>query len=142
VGVYHAMLVRSAYKQTLGPPCAGMQFEKLALEVGALKAGLKTTTSPVLRGSSGVEHRFDVLFTDGARKYAFDFYPSVTETEVVKSYAKKFDTGCAVNIVCPAGAATEAARQLALTYGMRLLTPEGAAAFFALERAAPRRTSG
>ncbi|MDG6988785.1 MAG: hypothetical protein JRN21_05595 [Nitrososphaerota archaeon] len=117
-----------------------MEFEKLALEVSALKAGLNPVTPHVLQGSSGVEHRFDLLFSDGTRNYAFDFYDSVTDVQVVVSYAKKFDAGCQVSIVSPPGTVTKEAKQLALSYNMHLLTPEAAETFFALERAAPRRT--
>lgn len=119
-----------------------MEFEKLALEVSALKSGLTAVSPHVLQGESGVEHRFDLLFNDGARFYGFDFYEEVTDVEVVKSYAKKFDAGCAVSIISPAGTVTEQAKELALYYNMRLLTPEGASTFFALEKAAPRRTFG
>ncbi|MDG7011287.1 MAG: hypothetical protein JRN57_04115 [Nitrososphaerota archaeon] len=119
-----------------------MEFEKLALEVSAQKAGLKSVTPHVLQGSSGVEHRFDLLFTDGLRNYAFDCYESVTDIEVVKSYAKKFDTGCSVSIVSPAGKVSDAAKELALHYDMRILAPEAASTYFALERAVPSRTFG
>ena len=119
-----------------------MEFEKLALEVSALKAGLKAVNPRVIRGTSGVEHRFDLLFSDGARNYAYDFYESVGEVEVVKSYAKKFDAGCTLSIISPAGRVSDAAKDLALSYNMRLLTPEAATTFFALERAAPRHTFG
>ena len=119
-----------------------MEFEKLALEVSALKAGLTPVSPHVLQGASGVEHRFDLLFTDGARYYAFDFYDRVTDVEVVKSYAKKFDAGCSVSVISPLGAVTADAKTLAISYNMRLLTPEAASTFFALERAAPMRTFG
>ncbi|MDE1858694.1 MAG: hypothetical protein KGI26_06495 [Thaumarchaeota archaeon] len=119
-----------------------MEFEKLAVEVGALKAGLTAVTPHVLQGGSGVEHKFDMLFSDGARNYAFDFYDTVTDIEVVKSYAKKFDSGCSVSIISPAGSVTDAAKELALSYNMRLLTPEAASTVFALEKAALRRTFG
>lgn len=119
-----------------------MEFEKLALEVSALKAGLTEVTPHVLQGNSGVEHKFDMLFSDGARNYAFDFYEAVTDVEVVKSYAKKFDSGCHVSIISPGKGVTDAAKELALSYNMRILTPEAASTFFALEKAAPRRTFG
>ena len=119
-----------------------MEFEKLALEVSAMKAGLKAVSPHVLQGASGVVHNFDLLFSDGSRKYAFDFYESVTDVEVVRSYAKKFDSSSSVNIICPPGAAAESAQKLALVYNMRILAPEAAATFFAMERAAPRRTFG
>ncbi|MDG6898811.1 MAG: hypothetical protein JRM99_08870 [Nitrososphaerota archaeon] len=119
-----------------------MEFEKLALEVSAIKAGLSTVTPGTLKGASGVVHKFDLLFTDGERKYAFDFYGSVADVEVVKSFAKRFDTGCYVSLIAPAGAVTEQAKGLALFYNMRILTPDAAATYFALEKAAPVGTFG
>lgn len=121
---------------------ASMEFEKLALEVSAIKAGLKPVSPHVLQGDSGVEHRFNLLFSDGVRHYAFDFYDSVTDVEVVKSYAKKFDSGCSVHIICPSDRVTDDARRLAQGYNMRLLSPEATATFFVLEPVPPRRTFG
>ena len=119
-----------------------MEFEKLALEVSARKAGLTAVKPRVLQGSSGVEHKFDLLFTDGDHFHAFDFYEEVTDVEVVKSFAKKFDVGCPVSIVSPPGKATEGAQKLALSYGMRIITPDAVPTVFALEGAAPQRTFG
>ena len=119
-----------------------MEFEKLALEVSAQKAGLTAVTPRVLRGASGVEHRFDLLFTDGARYYGFDFYSRVTDIEVVTSYAKKFDSGCSVNIICPSDRVTDDARRLAQAYNMRLLSHGAAATFFVLEPVPPQGTFG
>lgn len=114
-----------------------MQFEKLALEVSAQKAGLAEVAPHVLQGTSGVEHRFDLLFSDGERRYAFDFYESVTDIEVVTSYAKKFDCGCTVSIIAPPEGVTEGAKELALAYNMRVLSPGAASSFFALEKTVP-----
>lgn len=119
-----------------------MEFEKLALEVSAMKAGLKAVSPHVLQGGSGVEHRFDLLFSDGRRNYAFDFYESVSEVEVVKSYAKRFDAGAVVSIVSPTEGVTEEARRLALGYGIKIIAPDAARSFFALERVPPRRVFG
>lgn len=121
---------------------ASMEFEKLALEVSAIKAGLTPVTPHVLQGDSGLEHRFGLVFTDGSRNYAFDFYENVTDIEVVRSYAKKFDVRTSVNIICTSGNVTELARKLALSYDMSILGPGSAKTFFALERAVPRRTFG
>jgi hypothetical protein len=119
-----------------------MEYEKLVLEVSAIKAGLTPVSPHVLQGSSGIQHRFNLLFSDGSHYYAFDFYDSVTEVEVVKSYAKKFDLRCRVNIVCPAGKATQEAVQLALGYNMRILAPEAASSFFTLQRVTSRSSFG
>jgi hypothetical protein len=119
-----------------------MEFEKLALEVSAMKAGLTAVSPHVLQGGSGVEHRFDLLFSDGERYHAFDFYNTVTDVEVVKSYVKKFDVGASVNIVCPSDRVTPGARSLAQGYNIRLLHRGSVESFFTFEKAAPRRTFG
>lgn len=119
-----------------------MDFEKLALEVGAMKAGLEAVSPHVLQGGSGIRHRFDLLFADGSRYYGFDFYDHVSEVEVVKSYAKKFDAGAVVSLVSPADGVTEEARRLAYSYGIRIITPDEAGSFFAQERVPPRRVFG
>lgn len=119
-----------------------MEFEKLSLEVGALKAGLATVDPRVLQGVSGVEHRFDLLFTDGHSYFAFDFYESVTTMDVIRTFAKKFDSKATVNIVSRSGGADGDARSLAAAYGMRILTPDAVEGFFALEKVAPRHAFG
>ena len=119
---------------------ANMEFEKLALEVGAIKAGLNPVTPHVIQGATGIDHRFNLVFSDGTRAYAFDFCDRVTEIEVVKSYAKKLDTGASVNIVCTSGEITARARELAVSYDMRIITSRAVETFFAMERAAPKHT--
>ena len=119
-----------------------MEFDKLVLEVSAVKAGLSPITPPVLQGTSGVNHDFVLLFSDGNRYYAFDFYDRVTRIEVLKSFVKKFDTQSSVNIVCTGNEVTEGARTLALGYDMKIIAPESAESFFELQKAAPRRAFG
>lgn len=97
-----------------------MEFEKLAVEVNAAKAGLTEVDPPTLKGESGVQHRFNLLFSDGNSTYAFDFYERVTEIQVIRSYVKKFDTGSSVGIVCLSGKVTEGAEALAGSYGMSI----------------------
>jgi len=111
-----------------------MELEKLALEVSAAKAGLKPVSPNVLRGESGIDHRVSLLFTDGTKKYGFDFYEKVTEIEVVRSFAKKFDTKAPINLVCLSGEATPGARMLAKEYGMKVLSPKAAETFFVFEQ--------
>ncbi len=119
-----------------------MEYEKLALEVSAIRAGLTAVNPHVLPGDSGVDHTFNLLFTDGSRYYAFDFYERVTDIEVVKSFAKKLDTRSSVNIVCMGVDVTKEARLLAASYDMHILSPGGAETFFTRQRAAPRRIFG
>jgi hypothetical protein len=110
-----------------------MEYEKLALEVGAIKAGLTPIAPPIVQGDSGVSHRFTLLFSVGNRLYGFDFYEEVTEIEVVRSYAKKFDSRASVNLVCTSGKMTEGAKTLAVSYDMRILGPKAAETFFVFE---------
>jgi hypothetical protein len=112
-----------------------MDFEKLALEVSAAKAGLKPVSPQVVRGDSGIDHRVTLLFTDGAKLYGFDFYESVTEIEVVRSFAKKFDCKVNINLVSLTGEVTQGAMALANGYAMKVLSPKAAENFFAFEEA-------
>jgi len=116
-----------------------MEFEKLALEVSAARAGLKPVTPHVLRGDSGIDHKVNLLFTDGTRLYGFDFYETITEIEVVRSFAKKFDCKVPINLVCLSGEITEGAGKLAEGYGMKVLSPKAAESFFVFEEA-PSKT--
>jgi hypothetical protein len=112
-----------------------MEFEKLAIQVSATNAGLKPVTPPMLKGESGVVHRFTLLFSDSGSSYALDFYEKVTEVEVIRSYVKGFDTKASVAVVCLSGNTTEEARTLARTYGVLILGPENTEGFFATEKA-------
>jgi hypothetical protein len=118
-----------------------LEFERLAVEVGATKAGLKPVVPRTVQGESGVVHSFSLLFSDGGRFHAFDIYDSVSDIEVVKSYAKKLDTGCSVDIVCPDGKVTGGADRLAASYGIRVVSPEAAAALLTPEEAPLRRSN-
>ena len=115
-----------------------MEYEKLALELSAAKAGLRPVKPGVLHGESGVEHRVTVLFTDGSRFLGFDFYDKVTEFEVLRSYVKKLDTGATLRIVSLREEATEGAKGLAAGYGINILSPKAAEALLATEGDAPR----
>jgi hypothetical protein len=117
-----------------------MEYEKLVLELSARRVGLKPVTPRILRGASGVDHRVSLLFTDDSNLYAFDFYDLVTEIEVVRSYAKKFDSKANVNIVCLSGDATEQARSLAHSYDMKILSPKALESFFVFEPLANKLT--
>ncbi len=117
-----------------------MEFEKLALEVSAAKAGLKPVSPQVLRGDSGIDHKVNLLFTDGARLYGFDFYESVTEIEVVRSFAKKFDCKVSINLVSLSGEVTKGAMALADGYAMKVLSPKAAESFFVFEQASAQAT--
>ena len=107
-----------------------MFAEKLSLEVEAAKLGWYIVKPPRIVGNSGVEHSFSFLATSGRVKYAFDVYDQVTELEVLKSYARKFDTGSIVNLVSAKGTASAEAQSLAKEYGMKVLAPEEISPFF------------
>jgi hypothetical protein len=104
--------------------------EKLTLEVEAAKLGWYIVKPPRIVGTSGVEHTFSFVASSGRMKYAFDVYDQVTELEVLKSYARKFDTGSVVNLVSTKKSATTLAESLAKEFGMKILWPEEIASFF------------
>ncbi len=110
-----------------------MKFEGLSLEVAAKNAGLLVVKPPVLRGKSGVDHRFDVLVSDGPRFYGFDFYESINEMDVLRSYIKKFDTSAVVGLVCGTGKVALEAGVLAKEYEMQVLPPDRLSGFFTRE---------
>jgi hypothetical protein len=118
-----------------------MEYEKLVIELSARKAGLTPVTPHVLKGDSGIDHKVSLLFTDGSRLYGFDFYDTVGELEVVRTYAKKFDSKASINIVCLRGEITEAARSLAHSYDMRILSPKTVEEFLIFEPVANRAES-
>lgn len=107
-----------------------MKFESLSLEVAAKTAGLLVVKPAVLNGKSGVEHRFDSLVSDGPRFFAFDFYDSVGDMDVLRTYIKKFDTGATTEIVCSSGKVTGDAATLAREYGIEILAPDQISTFF------------
>ncbi len=107
-----------------------VKFEGLALEVAAKNAGLMIVKPAVLHGKSGVDHKFDGLVSDGPRFYAFDFYESVDEIDVLRTYIKKYDSGASTNMVCTSGKITPNAASLAREYGVEILGPEGLGPFF------------
>ena len=108
-----------------------MYTERLLLEVQASRVGWTTIKPPLVKGTSGTLHSFSFLASSGAVLYGFDFYDTVTEIEVLKSYIKSFDTGTGVQIVVGVGKATEKAKALAREYGMRMLLEEEIRPYFA-----------
>jgi hypothetical protein len=104
--------------------------ERLALEVNAAALGLEVVNPPVVIGRSGVAHRFTFLASSGNRYYAFDLYDAATETEVLRSYIKAFDTGVVINVVCSQGKRDEMAQRLAAEYNMKILTEPEIPTFF------------
>jgi hypothetical protein len=121
--LYHNFSPRETQRTTLFA-------ERLTLEVEASKLGWYTVKPPRIVGNSGIEHSFSFVATSGHVKYAFDVYDQVTELEVLKTYARKFDTGSIVNLVSAKGTATSEAQNLAKEYGMKILRPEEVSPFF------------
>jgi hypothetical protein len=114
-----------------------MEYERLVLEVGARKAGFAPVVPRAATGNSGVEHRFSSLFTDGRRYIAFDFYDSVSDKEVLRSYTKKLDVGCSLVIVAPLNKVAAAAKKLAHEYSLKIIDPKAVPTYFVLELVAP-----
>jgi hypothetical protein len=100
-----------------------MEYEKLALEVRAHKAGLSVIKPPFVVGSSGVRHRFTFLASEGPALSAFDICEQVGVMEVIRTYAKKLDTGVAACIVNLGARIDSEISRLASSYGIDILGP-------------------
>lgn len=107
-----------------------MYYERLALRSRLLVVGLKVIKPPVLRGESGVEHRFSLVAVDGPHIYGFDIYPDAGAVEVLRTYIKKLDIGASTFIVCLSGKPSDEAQRLASGYGIRILGPGEIEALF------------
>jgi predicted RecB family endonuclease len=119
-----------------------MSYERLALEVGATLSGLDVVKPAVIRGTSGVEHRFTFVAAEGPLTYAFDVYTELGELEVIRTYIKKLDTGARTLIVCPSGKVKPEARDMSTSYGIEILGPNEVEDFFGknvARQAAPTR---
>lgn len=90
-----------------------------------MKSRWQIVTPPTLAGRSGVTHRFDLVARDGQDTRAFDIYEQLTETDVIKTYIKKLDTGASACIVCLSEKMTEGAGKLASEYGLNVLRSDG-----------------
>ena len=98
-----------------------MYYERLSLEVIAAKSHWQVVSPPTLTGRSGVTHRFDFVAMDGKDKLVFDICERLSETDVIKTFIKKLDTGASAYIVCLTEKMTEGAGKLAEEYGMKIL---------------------
>ena len=107
-----------------------MYYEKLALEVGATVAGFDVVKPAVVRGASGVEHRFTFVAADGPEVYAFDVCSQVGQGEILRTYVKKMDTGARTFVVCLSGRPDAQAKELARIYGIDVLSPSDVGDFF------------
>ena len=107
-----------------------MYYEKLALEVGATVAGFSVVKPAVIRGASGVEHRFTFVAADGSQFYAFDVCREAGEIEVLRAYVKKMDTGARTFLICLSGRAVGEAKEMARDYGIEILNPSQVGDFF------------
>jgi len=109
---------------------AKMYYEKLALEVGATVAGLDVVKPAVISGESGADQRFTFVAADGDEMYAFDIYTDVRETDILRTYVKKMDTGANTFVVCLSGRPDAKAKELARNYGIDVLSPMDVGDFF------------
>ena len=107
-----------------------MRTTLLHMEAEATRRGWKPLSPPTLRGRSGVEHPFGFLVVEGDRIHAFDFCDACTEFTLVGEFAKKFDTGVDVNLICLSGKVTEGARDLSSVYEIDIITKLDVAGFF------------
>lgn len=61
---------------------------------------------------------------DGQESLAFDIFERLGETDVIRTYIKKLDTGASVYIVCLNEKMTVGASKLASEYGLKVLPPD------------------
>lgn len=115
-----------------------MYYERLSLEIIAAKSHWQIVSPPTLRGHSGVTHRFDFVAMDGQDSLAFDICEQLSETDVIKTYIKKLDTGASACIVCLTEKVTEGARRLASEYGLKVLRSDNIESAFMAARIRPQ----
>ncbi len=78
----------------------------------------------VIKGRSGVEHRFNVVGeAHGGSKHGFLFYDRVEREDVISAFMRRMDTEVNVHIVHSGGVSDEAAK-LAKSYSIRLIPLE------------------
>ena len=117
-----------------------MYYEKLALEVIAARSHWGVASPPILTGRSGIPHRFDFVAYDGRENIVFDIYDRLTETDVIKTFVKKLDTGAIAYIICVSEKMTEGAGRLAWEYGLKVLRSRSIESAFRQEEMAPIRS--
>jgi hypothetical protein len=105
-------------------------YEELALEVNATIAGLEVIKPPILRGKSGIEHRFAFLAVDGQTRYGFDVCPKVGEVEILRAFVKKMDTGIEAFVVCLSGRPEPEGEIMSAKYSIKVLSPGDVGDFF------------
>ena len=98
-----------------------MYYERLSLEVIAARSHWQIVNPPILTGRSGVMHRFDFMAMNGQQRLAFDICERPSETDVIKTFIKKFDTGVSAYIVSLSGKMAAGAGKLASEYGLKIL---------------------
>ena len=114
-----------------------MFYEKLSLEIAAAKSHCEVESPPILTGRSGVAHRFDFVAVNGEERLAFDICERVSETDVIKTFVKKLDTGATAFIICVSEKMTEGAGRLAAEYGLKVLRTKSIPLAFETRKAAP-----
>jgi len=58
---------------------------------------------------------------DGQDSRVFDIYEQLNETDIIKTYIKKLDTGATAYVICLTGKMTEGASKLVSEYGLEVL---------------------
>lgn len=98
-----------------------MYYERLSLEIIAAKLHWGIVSPPTLVGRSGITHRFDFVVVDGHGPLAFDIFDRMSETDVIRTFVKKLDTGASAYIICHTEKMSEGAGKLAAEYGLKVL---------------------
>jgi hypothetical protein len=119
-----------------------LNYERLSLEVIAVKSNWQIVNPPTLAGRSGVTHKFDFVAMHGQFGLVFDICEQLSETDVIKTYIKKLDTGVSACIICHTEKMTEEARKLAAEYGLKVLRSDDIESAFMARGTEPQSKEG
>lgn len=111
-----------------------VQCERRSLKTTAAKLHWQIVSPPSLRGRSGVTHRFDFVATRGKDSLVFDICEQPSETDVIKTFIKKLDTGASACIICLTRKMTQEASKLAAEYGLKVLRSDNIESAFRARR--------
>lgn len=100
----------------------------------AAKAHWQIVSPPTLTGRSGVTHRFDFVATAGQERLVFDIFERLSETDVIKTYVKKLDTGASAYIIYNAKSMTEGTGRLVSEYDLKVLHSDNIESTFMTKR--------
>ncbi len=78
---------------------------------------------------------------NGQERLAFDICERLSETDVIKTFIKKLDTGVSAYIICLSEKMAEGAGKLATEYGLKILHSNSLESAFRTRELEPRSRS-